>query len=126
MVILNGVSTNCFLVPGTKINVQDKTLHEDFGTYIITSVTHSVGQGGDYSNSFEAVPVELKIPPLSGMPAPPFCETQLGVVQGVDDPEGLGRVQVTLIWQDEHGDVTPMDSSCVSLYRKRQRILHYS
>jgi Rhs element Vgr protein len=100
VVVLNGVSGNCQLGLGKIVEIQDKSLGEKYGKYMITSVRHNIGQGGDYSNSFQAVPTETEVPPVTSSFDPPFCETQVGVVTDVDDPDSLGRVQVQLKWQD--------------------------
>lgn len=107
VVIMSGVSGSCKIRPGAKIKVQDKAIGEDYGEYIVIRSSHSIGQGGDYSNNFEAIPAELALPPLSSMPDPPFCETQLGTVTDTNDPEVLGRVQVELLWQAGMGVTTP-------------------
>ncbi|MFT5183441.1 MAG: type VI secretion system secreted protein VgrG [Flavobacteriales bacterium] len=106
IVIMNGVSAACKICPGVKITVEDKSIGEDYGDYIVIRASHSVGQGGDYSNSFEAIPAELGLPPLSSIPEPPFCETQLAIVKDTNDPDSLGRVKVELLWQAD-GLLTP-------------------
>ncbi|GAA4343146.1 type VI secretion system Vgr family protein [Flaviaesturariibacter amylovorans] len=103
LVYLHAVSDSPYVRPG--INVQivavqpDKKGETDFGTYTVTSVTHSTDGLGNYQNSFEAVPSKVTV-----MPNPydraPQAEPQLGVVKNNKDPDNLGRVQVQLFWQD--------------------------
>lgn len=107
LVMFNGVSGNCAIAPGVKIHVQDKKLKEDYGKYIVTRVSHTIGQGGAYSNNFEAVPVELNLSPLSVAPDPPFCETQLAVVVDTNDEDSFGRVKVEFFWQTGTGETSP-------------------
>lgn len=107
VVMFNGVSGNCEIVPGVKIHVQDKKLKEDYGKYIVTRVSHTIGQGGAYSNNFEAVPVELGLSPLSVVPDPPFCETQLAKVVDTNDEDSMGRVKVEFFWQIGTGETSP-------------------
>ena len=107
MVILNGTSQNCKLKIGAKVNIKDKIIGEDYGEYTIIKLLHDIGQGGDYINSFEAIPVEVSSPPLSAMPDPPFCETQLAKVVDVNDEKSLGRIKVEFLWQEGSGDTSP-------------------
>lgn len=107
IVVFNGVSGNCSIVPGAKIHVKDENIKEDYGEYIITRVSHNIGQGGAYSNNFEAVPVELNLAPLSVVPDPPFCETQLAKVTDTNDEEEMGRVKVEFFWQTGSGETSP-------------------
>jgi uncharacterized protein involved in type VI secretion and phage assembly len=107
IVVFNGVSGNCSIVPGAKIHVKDENIKEDYGEYIITRVSHNIGQGGAYSNNFEAVPVELNLAPLSVAPDPPFCETQLAKVVDTNDEEAIGRVKVECFWQKGSGETSP-------------------
>lgn len=107
IVVLSGASSNCFLVPGAVVDIQDKSLGEKFGKYFVTSVTHEISQGGDYSNNFQAIPNEVKMPPYTAKAEAPFCETQIGKVSAVDDPDALGRVQVKLQWQEDSTETTP-------------------
>ena len=107
LVVFNGVSGNCEIAPGVKIHVQDKKLKEDYGAYIVTRVSHTIGQGGAYSNNFEAVPAELRLAPLSVAPDPPFCETQLAKVVDTNDEDSMGRVKVEFLWQTGTGETSP-------------------
>ncbi len=106
-VLFNGSSRNVSLKLGAKITVKDNLIGEDYGSFILTNIVHYIGQGGDYNNSFEAIPVEVKIPPLNAMPNPPFCETQLAKVTDVDDEKGLGRVRVKFLWQEGSKEKSP-------------------
>lgn len=107
MVMFNGISRNSNLKVGGKIVVKDNLIGENYGTFVIVSLIHDVKQGGEYINSFEAIPVEVATPPLSAMPIPPFCETQLAKVTDVNDEEGLGRVKVQFLWQDGSSEKSP-------------------
>jgi type VI secretion system secreted protein VgrG len=113
MVFLNAYSTNDKLKLGGTISLKDDRKYleggtDNYGEYIITSLSHSfslsgVGQKSDYSNSFEAIPVESKVPPVSAPMHPPAAEMQLAKVVKVDDKDALGRVKVKFMWQqDKH------------------------
>ena len=103
-VVLNGSSTNPALYPGLNIKIKGYDDRE-YGTYIITSVNHQYKVGGDYRNSFTAVPSEVKATPHANPALTPRCEAQAGIVDDNNDPEGLGRVKVRLYWQND--TVTP-------------------
>jgi len=107
MVMLNASSKNPKLKIGAKIKVEDDDLGEQYGSFIITNLIHDIGQGGNYVNSFEAIPAEMTTPPLSALPVPPFCETQLATVKDVEDEDSLGRVKVEFLWQEGSGETSP-------------------
>ncbi len=107
IVILNGASRNPKLKIGSKIEVKDSAINENYGKFIITSLNHDIGQGGDYINHFEAIPEEVETPPLTSMPEPPFCEAQLAKVTDVNDDKGFGRVKVKFQWQEGSSEKTP-------------------
>lgn len=107
IVMLHGASRNPKLKLGGKITVVDEELGEEYGTYTITSLSHEIYQGGEYSNQFEAVPEEVATPPLTSMATPPFCEAQLAKVTAVNDDKGLGRVKVKFIWQEGTDEISP-------------------
>ncbi|MEO0776544.1 MAG: type VI secretion system Vgr family protein [Bacteroidota bacterium] len=107
IVVLNGASSNAELKIGGLVEVSDNLIGEKYGNYIITAITHDIGQAGDYRNSFEAVPEEVTSPPLRSQTPNPFCETQLATISAVDDEDGLGRVKVTFLWQKDTGQTSP-------------------
>lgn len=107
LVVANGRSQVATLKLGGKIRLLDKGIGEDHGEYIITRLSHHIGQGGWYSNDFSAVPAEKTAPPVTATPNPPFCETQMAKVIDVEDPSGLGRVVVSFIWQQSTGGQSP-------------------
>lgn len=107
IVVMHGSSRNPKLKIGAKIEVKDTKINENYGIFTITSLTHDIGQGGDYLNHFEAIPEEVKTAPLSSMPEPPFCETQLAKVTDVDDEKGLGRIKVKFPWQEGSEEKSP-------------------
>ena len=107
VVYVTGGSSNSKLKLGCSIEIEDQLIKDSFGTYVITKISHHIDQGGDYSNSFEAIPTEIKTPPLSKAPIPPYCEMQLAKVVDVNDEESLGRIKVELLWQEGTGETSP-------------------
>lgn len=107
MVVLHGASRNSSIRLGAKIKVKDIDAGEDYGTFTLTSITHEIAQGGDYMNFFEAIPEEVETAPLTSMPEPPFCESQLAKVTNVNDNDKLGRVKVKFFWQEGSQEESP-------------------
>lgn len=107
VVVVSGDSSNAKLKLGSIIQIEDQLIKESYGTFIITKLSHQINQGGDYSNSFEAIPNEIQTPPISFTPSPPFCEAQLAKVVDVNDEESLGRIKVEFLWQDGTGETSP-------------------
>ncbi len=108
MVYLKASSDSPYVKLGTTVSVsanKDDKSTEDFGKYIVTSVTHFTDHLGNYNNVFEAVPSTLKVMP-NDYEEDPVAEPQLAVVKSVDDPDKQGKVQVQLMWQKD-SDTTP-------------------
>jgi len=101
LVMMQGTSDNPFLNVGTIINITGETANEqDYGEFIITSLSHNIGSSLDYQNSFTAIPAELESPPSPSI-SQPICETQSATVIDNNDPDKLGRVKVAFPWQDD-------------------------
>ena len=107
LVIFSGSSRHPDLKVGAAISIRDIDLREAYGEYVIIRISHQVFQGGDYLNQFQAVPVEVKTPPLVLLPSSPRCETQIAVVTDVADEKKLGRVKVRFLWQDGTPETSP-------------------
>lgn len=86
---LSGVANgNPLLRPGTALTVEgvDRAL---VGPYPLTSVNHVINAESGYVCELDTMPVRSP-PRRHGL------STTLGVVSRTDDPEGLGRIQVSL------------------------------
>jgi uncharacterized protein involved in type VI secretion and phage assembly len=107
MNIIKGESDNCEISLGNIVKIDGLTGQGSasktitYGEYRVISLTHSCDEAGNYLNHFEAVPVSVDTPPLSGTPNHPSCDTQSAVVTDTVDPEGMGRVRVKFYWQDK-------------------------
>lgn len=98
--------SDCYsLTVGSVVDIQTAIQIENFsfaeqtlGSYIITEITHIIGSGNSYYNTFTAL--SATVPSL---PAPevslPVAQTQQAVVVSNDDPKKQGRVQVKMNWQ---------------------------
>ncbi len=109
LVVLSGVTENARLKIGCKINVKARVgseTTEDYGSYIVTSVSHFTDSMGVYQNRFEAIPSTITVPPLNPNVKSPVCETQSAVVKKNNDSDGMGRVKVQFFWQ-KSPDMTP-------------------
>jgi len=105
MVYLNGSSDNISLGVGKIISIAapkgqgGESGLEEFGEFLIISVQHYVDGGGDYHNSFVAIPKEVGVPPVSTAVEMPSVDAEPAKVTDNDDPEGLGRIRVQFYWQ---------------------------
>lgn len=106
---LKGKSENPNLAPGVVVNITDRQVltEQDYGRYIIVEVEHYIEQGGDYLNTFAAVPAEVLAPPRPRELRKPECGAQLAEVMALDDDEELGRVRVQFSWQRKEDQQTP-------------------
>jgi type VI secretion system secreted protein VgrG len=116
-------SSNCrHLVSGYKFTLQ-RHFNAD-GQYVLTSVTHSARQGGDYrsnadeafhySNTFTCIPLAMRFRPQRLTPKPVVQGTQTAIVVGPKGEEiftdKYGRVKVQFHW-DRQGKNNE-ESSC--------------
>ena len=101
LVMASGISDNPFINVGTVINITEELKNEDdYGQFIITSVSHSSGGTGNYQNNFEAIPYNANTPPPNPNIQLPLGEIQSAVVTENDDSDKLGRVKVQFHWQE--------------------------
>lgn len=106
MVVATGESDNAYLNVGSTINITGETIQEqDYGKFIVTSVTHNVSGTYSYYNDFTAIPAENQSPPALARPKP-HGDNQPAVITDNVDPEGLGRVKAKFYWQKE-AETTP-------------------
>lgn len=78
---------------------------EDYGVYTPISVTHNLGINNSYTNSFQAIPGSVQLPPIDSVHTP-RCETQSAKVVANNDPQGMGRIQVRFHWMG-NSETTP-------------------
>ncbi|MBO0950451.1 type VI secretion system Vgr family protein [Fibrella forsythiae] len=106
-VIFSGSSNRVGLKVGSVISVGEERglarQSASFGQYRVVSISHDADLGGGYSNRFEAIPagVEFRTNPSFYLP---HATPQLAKVVNNDDPEHLGRIRVTFLWQSAQGD----------------------
>ena len=98
--------SDCYsLTVGSVVDIQTAIQGEDFsfteqmlGSYIITEITHIIGSGNSYYNTFTALSATIPNLPTPDIPLP-VAQTQQAVVVSNDDPKKQGRVQVKMNWQ---------------------------
>ncbi|WMJ71881.1 phage baseplate assembly protein V [Cytophagaceae bacterium ABcell3] len=78
--------------------------YEDHGEYTVTSLVHHLSGTGAYSNSFEAIPSDNEVMPFNA--EKPLAESQIAFVKDNNDPDGLGRVRVQMLWQQAENKTT--------------------
>ena len=98
-------SGNPLLTVGSVVEVKSSLLEnfkgistETLGEFIITEITHNVGEGNYYTNEFKAIPAGIRTLPEPDV-SMPTAEAQMATVVSNDDPRGIGRVQVRMNWQ---------------------------
>ena len=83
----------------TAIQIENFSFAEQtLGSYIITEITHIIGSGNSYYNTFTALSATVPSLPAPDVPLP-VAQTQQAVVVSNDDPKKQGRVQVKMNWQ---------------------------
>ena len=98
-------SGNPMLTVGSVVEVKSSLLEnfkavstETLGEFIITEITHNVGEGNYYKNEFKAIPAGVRTLPEPNV-VMPMAEPQMATVVSNDDPRGIGRVRVQMNWQ---------------------------
>ncbi|KQB37502.1 type VI secretion system Vgr family protein [Flavobacterium aquidurense] len=86
----------------TKMNYKNQQI----GHYIITQITHLVCDSGVYKNSFKALPASIKKLPEPVVSLPKARIQQAKVVDN-KDPQGKGRIRVSMLWQQVKQQKTP-------------------
>ena len=117
--------SDCYsLTVGSVVDIQTAIQGEDFSfteqmldSYIITEITHIIGSGNSYYNTFTALSATIPNLPAPDVPLP-VAQTQQAVVVSNDDPKKQGRVQVKMNWQS--GD---MKTSWMLIGKKKQIIM---
>ncbi len=71
---------------------------EFHGPHWVRSVSHRYVRG-EYKNSFSCTPLDTAYPPKK-YAQKPSTEVQSAIVTSTDDPDGLGRVKVKMMWHD--------------------------
>ena len=105
LITATGDSDNPYLNAGTIVNITGESVKEDdYGKFIITSITHIISEDYSYKNYFSAIPAENQSSPSPDIQEP-VAESQLAVVVDNQDPEGLGRVKAKFFWQ-KNGETT--------------------
>lgn len=109
--VLQGTTPEMKLKIGGLIKVKDAHYTDgqsiDYGSFLITQLTHSLNGNGDYQASFEAIPQDVAFPPVAYAVTSPIAQSQPAVVKKVDDEKSLGRVKVQFAWQKATNEMTP-------------------
>ncbi|OMQ13552.1 type VI secretion system Vgr family protein [[Flexibacter] sp. ATCC 35103] len=80
--------------------------NQQIGHYIITQITHLVCDSSVYKNSFKALPASIKKLPEPVVSLPKARIQQAKVVDN-KDPQGKGRIRVSMLWQQVKQQKTP-------------------
>jgi type VI secretion system secreted protein VgrG len=106
LVCFSGSGENCGLglgriatVKGITYNDDGSSSEENLGKYRITGITHNVDENGCYSNTFNAIPESLPLPPVYTDLQKPVGNLEIAEVVDNKDPEKLGRIKIKFYWQ---------------------------
>jgi Rhs element Vgr protein len=102
-VTFSGRSNNPALKLGSliKVNYNSRVGVTQHGEYLVTGVQHQWQQGGQYQNSFTAIPSDVEVSPTTNPALVPQCSAQTALVVDNNDPDGLGRIKVKYNWQTQ-------------------------
>ena len=120
--VVDGVSRARTFTAGFRFDVTNSDRKDQDGTYVLTSVTHTIFEGAGisdpdgftatYNNSFTCIPVAVQFRPVRSTPRPLMQGSQTAIVVGPKDEEiftdKFGRVKVQFHWDREgkHDDNT--------------------
>lgn len=109
--VLSGSSNNPCLCIGAIADVkiftrENNSLGEEaYGKFLVTSIEHHLTENKKYYNTFEAVPAGTEMVPVKNI-IMPIAEPQVATVTDNNDPDGMGRVRVQMLWQQQSGEMT--------------------
>lgn len=112
---VEGVSRARTFTAGFRFDVTNSERKDQDGTYVLTSVTHTIFEGAGisdpdgatstYTNSFTCIPVAVQFRPLRSTPRPLMQGSQTAIVVGPKGEEiftdKFGRVKVQFHWDRE-------------------------
>ena len=78
---------------------------EDFGKFLVTSISHYIDDVGHYHHTFQAVDAETEYIAVKTVQYPK-AEMQIATVTANNDPAGQGRVKVQFKWTCDCNDVS--------------------
>ncbi|WP_375443587.1 type VI secretion system Vgr family protein [uncultured Fibrella sp.] len=76
-----------------------KTSTTDYGTFVVTRISHSLDSRGVYKNYIDAIPQDTSCSPVDYHIIAPQAKPQPALVVDTNDPKELGRIKVSFYWQ---------------------------
>lgn len=114
LAVLTGRTSEMQIPLGGKIKVEDTFTNKsnkkettDYGTFVVTRLSHYLDSRGVYQCSLEAVPQDTDFAPVDYRVVQTNAEPQPAVVMKVDDKDNMGRVKVQFPWQKADNEMTP-------------------
>lgn len=101
---LNGVGDNPMVSLGGIVKIMNSQRdglefkEQDEGSYLVLSVTHEIKNNHEYQNHFYGIDAGAEVIPVYNIKSP-IAETQVAKVVDNNDPKGIGRVKVQMLWQ---------------------------
>ncbi|RLJ69337.1 type VI secretion system Vgr family protein [Pedobacter alluvionis] len=101
---INAVGDNPAVALGSIVKITNSQREEldfveqDEGSYLVLSVTHEIQSNNEYKNHFYGIDAGADIIPVYNIKTP-IAESQIAKVVDNNDPKGMGRVKVQMLWQ---------------------------
>ena len=117
MITCSGRSVRADLRLGSSFKIKDlynknnKHGYYDRDELLVTKIIHRTD--GGYENEFTAVSAKSKFPPYHNSDIFPVSVNQIAMVIDNKDPDKLGRVRVTFLWEQMEGDPEKFDADNV-------------
>lgn len=82
-----------------KERASEESINVDHEELLVVGVTYHATINGHFENEVVAIPAKSEYPPYLNVDLYPICESQRALVVDNKDPEQLGRIRVSFIWQ---------------------------
>lgn len=99
------VSIGSIVVISRSIRRGTEFTTEDFGKFLVTSISHHIDDVGHYHHVFQAVEADTEYISVKNI-RHPQADMQIAKVTDNNDPEGQGRIKVQFRWICENNDVS--------------------
>lgn len=94
-------------ITDTFLTAANQTESVDYGSFVVTRLSHYMDSRGIYQCNFEALPHDTDFAPVDYRIIQPNAEPQTAKVMKVNDDKSMGRVMVQFPWQEAEGEMTP-------------------
>jgi uncharacterized protein involved in type VI secretion and phage assembly len=104
-VMIQAKSTNPSVTLGKVITIESNL--GSFGSYRITKISHHITGTGTYQNTFEAVPLDIDIFPLTNIDVYCKAHSHIATIVDTNDPKKMSRVKIRYPFDEITGTSSP-------------------